>query len=317
MSESLLVTFIGVQGPAGVGGGGGGGGSTIRSGSGAPASALGNDGDLYIDNTNNDYYTKASGSWTLQGNSTGATGAAGADGATGPQGPAGADGATGPQGPEGPTGPTGAAGADGATGPAGADGADGTQISDGENDPGSGNPPASPGDYFFQTVSGDLWRATGDGTTWTVVGNYTGPQGATGPAGAPGADGANGADGSNGTDGADGTGEFAQEFYDTNGLDTNTEPILRPIEQACTIQSLSLLLDVADTMTVRVRRYTPSAGSLGAATLLGTISVSAAQHNRLTGLSWAVAAGDVIELDITVAPTTAIRAGVALGRVPA
>lgn len=46
-------------------------GSKILTGSGVPSSGLGDNGDFYIDTDNDDYYTKASGSWTLQGNLAG------------------------------------------------------------------------------------------------------------------------------------------------------------------------------------------------------------------------------------------------------
>ena len=103
--------------------------NNLLSGAGAPASSTGNNGDFYIDTTNNKIYgPKTGGAWgsgtdLVGADSTvaGPQGPAGATGATGPQGPAGAagaagadgnDGATGPQGPAGPTGATGAAGAD-------------------------------------------------------------------------------------------------------------------------------------------------------------------------------------------------------------
>lgn len=42
-------------------------GSDILTGSGAPDSSLGNNGDFYLDTATNDYYTKANGAWTQQG----------------------------------------------------------------------------------------------------------------------------------------------------------------------------------------------------------------------------------------------------------
>lgn len=64
---------------------------TIHSGFGAPSGTLGNDGDFYIDKTNDDFYgPKSGGSW---GSPTSLVG---------PQGPTGP---TGPQGPQGPAGP--------------------------------------------------------------------------------------------------------------------------------------------------------------------------------------------------------------------
>jgi hypothetical protein len=118
-----------------------------RYGATAPAAALGNIGDFYLNTATGDvHYKSAASTWTLTGNikgpqgnlgATGATGAAGPAGVAGPQGPAGATGATGltgatgpagvagAQGPQGPAGATGATGLTGATGPAGVAGPQG------------------------------------------------------------------------------------------------------------------------------------------------------------------------------------------------
>ena len=107
------------------------GGSPVLAGSGAPTGAIGNDGDLYIDQTNSILYgPKAAGSWgsgiNLSYGPTGATGAAST--VTGPTGPVST--VPGPTGPSvtgatgaastitGPTGSVGATGATGSTGPA-------------------------------------------------------------------------------------------------------------------------------------------------------------------------------------------------------
>ena len=42
-------------------------GNDILTGAGAPSAGLGNDGDVYIDGTNGDIYTKAAGVWSLTG----------------------------------------------------------------------------------------------------------------------------------------------------------------------------------------------------------------------------------------------------------
>lgn len=94
-SVEILPLPIGERGPAGANG------ATWLSGSGAPASSLGNDGDYYLNTDTGDVYNKASGTWTIATNIKGATGA------TGPQGPTGATGANGTQGPQGETGATG------------------------------------------------------------------------------------------------------------------------------------------------------------------------------------------------------------------
>ncbi len=46
----------------------------VRTGDGVPSNALGNDGDLYVDNLSGDYYTKAGGVWFLNGNLRGPSG---------------------------------------------------------------------------------------------------------------------------------------------------------------------------------------------------------------------------------------------------
>lgn len=106
----------GLQGPAGPQGPAGQNGNTILSGTGAPASTVGNAGDFYIDSQSDALYgPKTAQGWdsptSLVGpkGDTGGTGATGPAGPQGPQGPAGPTGAQGPQGPTGATGPQGPA----------------------------------------------------------------------------------------------------------------------------------------------------------------------------------------------------------------
>lgn len=102
------------------GGGTGADGRTWLSGTTAPGSGIGDDGDFYLNTVSGEIYgPKTAGAW---GSAILVTGAQGATGATGATGAAGATGATGP------TGPAGSTGATGATGAAGADGADGNLI---------------------------------------------------------------------------------------------------------------------------------------------------------------------------------------------
>jgi hypothetical protein len=132
--------------------------NTILNGKGAPSSALGINGDFYIDiSTFNIYGPKSKNKWptpiSLKGPSgasgdkgssssgakgdqgekgtkgekgesgaKGETGAAGAPGAAGAQGEQGLTGPTGPQGPQGETGPTGPTGPQGPTGATGSAG---------------------------------------------------------------------------------------------------------------------------------------------------------------------------------------------------
>ena len=122
-----------VLGPQGAAGAAGAAGSSVLSGSGAPSSGLGNDGDFYLDLVTDTLYgPKAGGVWPGSGTSLiGAKarrgrleptaprreGATGANGATGAVGASGVAGAQGPAGVAGPQGATGAAGAVGAAAP--------------------------------------------------------------------------------------------------------------------------------------------------------------------------------------------------------
>lgn len=108
-------------------------GATWLTGSAAPSSGAGANGDFYF-RTNGDVYGKSASSWSVLASlvgpagatgSTGAQGSQGTTGATGAQGSTGATGATGPQGPQGTTGAAGATGAQGPTGAIGPAGADG------------------------------------------------------------------------------------------------------------------------------------------------------------------------------------------------
>jgi len=118
--------------------------NTLLSGKGAPKSALGIDGDFYIDTTNmNMYGPKLKDKWpaavSLKGaagtnGTNGINGTNGAVGATGAKGTStiGSDGATGSSGPAGATGPAGS-GSPGATGAAGSNGASGSNGTNGTN----------------------------------------------------------------------------------------------------------------------------------------------------------------------------------------
>ena len=86
----------GEQGPAGADGADGAPGSVWREGTGAPADALGIDGDFYLDDATGDVYQKAGGTYSV---------VASILGPNGPQGPEGPEGPQGPEGPEGPAGP--------------------------------------------------------------------------------------------------------------------------------------------------------------------------------------------------------------------
>jgi len=69
------------------------------------------------------------------------------------------------------------------------------------------------------------------------------------------------------------------------------------------ITGWDMVLDQSGSATITVDRYTPSGGSIGSPTSLGSMSVSSAQHNSATGLSWSVSAGDIIRFELTSAST--------------
>jgi hypothetical protein len=142
-----------------------------RYGATAPAAALGNIGDFYLNTATGDvHYKSAASTWTLTGNIKGPQGNAGATGATGAAGPQGPAGATGLQGPAGVAGATGLTGATGPQGPAGATGLQG--------------PAGVAGATGLTGATGPQGPAGATGLT-----GATGPQG---PAGATGPSGTNG-----------------------------------------------------------------------------------------------------------------------------
>ena len=158
-----------------------------RYGTGAPAAALGNIGDFYLDpSTGNVYYKSAATTWTLTGNIAGPAGTPGAQGptgltgATGPQGPAGPTGLTGPQGPAGPT---------GATGPQGSAGTNGNTVLNGNLAPSNGQ--GVDGDFYINTAANLIYGPKANGI-WPSGVSLVGSQGPVGPAGATGATGPQG-----------------------------------------------------------------------------------------------------------------------------
>lgn len=142
-------------------------GNNWLTGNGAPNNANGNDGDLYLDLDNYDFYMKASGAWSKEGNFKGANGADGATGPQGPQGPqgekgnTGATGATGPQGPQGEKGDTGATGAPGKDGTAWLTGSEVPTAQTGKD-----------GDFYINLTTGELYlKERGE---WSNIGNIRG-----------------------------------------------------------------------------------------------------------------------------------------------
>jgi hypothetical protein len=225
-----------------------------RYGATAPAAALGNMGDFYLNTATGDvHYKSAASTWTLTGNIKGPQGNAGATGATGPQGNAGATGATGPQGPAGATGPAGAIGATGPQGPVGLTGATGPQGPAGltgatgpSGTNGNGvlngnvvptNVQGNDGDFYINTITNTIYGPKANGI-WPSGVSLVGPQGpAGGPAGPQGIAGTNGNSVLNGTvnpnlaTGVDG------DFY----INTLTNEIFGPKSAGVWPQGISLV----------------------------------------------------------------------------
>ena len=165
---------------------GAGNGGSLLSGSGAPSSGQGNNGDYFLRTDSWCLYgPKASGAWPGS-----CTPLIGPQGAAGAQGPAGPTGPTGPQGPMGPTGPAGAAGSNGNT------------VLNGTSGPAAGQ--GNNGDFFLRTDSSCLYgpKASGawPGSCTLLIGPQgpAGPTGPTGPQGPVGPTGPAGAAGSSG-----------------------------------------------------------------------------------------------------------------------
>ena len=164
--------------------------NTILNGKGAPANALGINGDFYID-TRSLLISgpKKSGKWPAARSLQGANGVNGIDGRNGNDAK-GVSTASTVAGPAGPKGERGEKGVDGVAGSSGATGAAGVAGTTGSNGPAGATGPAGSGATGAQGPTG----ATGPAGS-----GATGAQGAAGSAGAQGAAGATGTRGETGT----------------------------------------------------------------------------------------------------------------------
>ncbi|NBV91144.1 MAG: collagen-like protein [Flavobacteriia bacterium] len=214
-----------------------------RYGAVAPAAALGNVGDYYLDTaTGNVYYKSAGTIWNLTGNIKGPIGPVGLTGATGLTGPVGPQGLAGIAGPAGATGPIGLTGAQGATGPQGSVGATGPQGNPGTNGNTMLNGMTAPlaatgvnGDYYINSVTHELFGPKTNGV-WPAGISLVGPSGASGPTGATGPAGLAGTNGTNGTNGLNALVKTTAEPAGANcvaggtkvetGLDANNNGVL-------------------------------------------------------------------------------------------
>ncbi len=161
-----------------------------RYGATAPAAALGNIGDFYLNTATGDvHYKSAASTWTLTGNIKGPQGNVGA---TGPQGPAGATGATGVTGP---------AGAQGIAGTNGINGTNGTAVLNGNTNPAAGT--GVNGDFYINTATNTIYGPKANGA-WPGGVSLVGPAGVAGPQGPAGATGLQGPAGATGPAGPTG-----------------------------------------------------------------------------------------------------------------
>ena len=130
----------GATGAAGVAGQNGRDGKDILSGTSAPTSETGKEGDKYVNTTTGDIFVKKNGQWGREGNLKG---------------------------------PKGDKGEDGATGAAGQNGRDGKDILNGTSDPTSET--GKEGDKYVNTTTGDIFvKKNGQ---WEREGNLKGPKG--------------------------------------------------------------------------------------------------------------------------------------------
>jgi hypothetical protein len=220
--EQGLAGSQGEQGPQGPAGPSGTDGAAWLSGSGAPDSSLGSDGDYYLDFANNDIYKKASGAWLKETNI-----AAGANGATW---------------------------LSGSGAPTSDLGSDGDYYLDTNNsevynkvsgawtviasikgekgDTGDQGPQGEQGIQGIQGEKGD----TGD----------QGPQGETGATGPIGATGPEGPQGEQGLPGADGSNSVIQVIYSRNStiLETQSYPTMQWVNMSELDSSMMININV-------------------------------------------------------------------------
>jgi hypothetical protein len=191
-------------------------GNSILNGTINPTSAVGVDGDFYVNTTTSAIFgPKVAGNWPAGISLVGPAGPQGLVGATGAQGP---QGLQGPTGAAGATGSQGPAGATGATGPQGLQGAAGAMGPAGLNWQGTWNSITAYAVNDAVGFNGSSYVSIQAGTNqqpdlsplfWTLLAQQgatgaTGATGASGPQGPQGPTGATGATGSQGPAGATG-----------------------------------------------------------------------------------------------------------------
>ena len=181
--------------------------NTILSGTSAPTSAIGINGDFYIDTKNAFIYgPKTKGKWLAPTSLRGLSGTNGIDGKNGSDAKniTNATTSVGPQGEKGEKGATGNIGATGAQGPAGTSGS-GTGPAGAKGDTGASGAAGISGTNGINGTNGSVGAQGPTGsqgaTGLTGLSGLTGNTGAAGSTGAKGATGSAGADGTNGAPG--------------------------------------------------------------------------------------------------------------------
>ena len=250
----------GPQGPAGTNGTNGingTNGTAVLNGTTVPTSAVGANGDFFINTATNTLYgPKANGIWPAGTSLVGPAGATGATGATGPQGPIGLTGPAGATGPQGPIGLTGAAGPQGPiglTGPAGTNGTNGINGTNGTAVLNGTTVPTSAvganGDFFINTATNTLYGPKTNGT-WPAGTTLVGPAGATGATGPQGPIGLTGPAGATGATGPLVSGTTNQTLRN-NGSTWESSSMLTNTSQSIGINTISpnasAILDIQST----------------------------------------------------------------------
>ena len=157
----------GERGEDGVDGINGTDGATWFFGDVAPSEDLGVVGDLYLNTSTYDIYSKTDSGWVVIGNIKGEDGVDGEKGDKGDKGD---------------------------TGEAGTDGTDGNQWHIGSTDPIDGETEGKPGDLYLNDVTGDIFTMD-ESNNWRYIGNLKGDKGDTGEKGDAGDAGEDGTDG--------------------------------------------------------------------------------------------------------------------------
>ena len=208
-SEGVSDPITGATGPTGergedgVDGINGTDGATWLFGDVAPSEDLGVVGDLYLNTSTYDIYSKTASGWVVIGNIKGEDGVDGEKGDKGDKGD---------------------------TGEAGTDGTDGSQWHIGSTDPVDGETEGKPGDLYLNDVTGDIFTMD-ESNNWRYIGNLKGDKGDTGEKGD------DGEDGTIGTEFLSGEGEPGSDLGKDGDLylDASTSDLYQKVDGVWTL----------------------------------------------------------------------------------